>query len=60
LQYVRRAQATAKYSLAVSILQIIALPFGTAVGILMIIARTKNNRLSATTTKVDKKPKRKA
>ena len=51
---VKRAQLVGVYSLATSILQVIAFPLGTASGILMIIARSKSNN----PTKVHKPAKK--
>jgi hypothetical protein len=44
LSYVKRARAVGVYSLTMSIFQLIAFPFGTASGILMIVARAKNDK----------------
>jgi hypothetical protein len=49
LAYVKRTQLTGLYSLTSSIFQIIAFPWGTVSGILMLVARNKNRKKEKST-----------
>jgi hypothetical protein len=55
LAYIKRAQIIGLYSFPIAILQVIAFPFGTIAGILMIVALSKSNKKPISSTKKSKR-----